>query len=65
MLDNDANYYKDAMEKTRRKQAESDPVAKKKAEEDIKRRMLQKYPNYYNDAMKNKHTVMNFRSSIT
>ena len=51
MLEKNPNYYKDAMKKSRKKQAEEDPVRKKESEEEMRRKILEKNPNYYKKAV--------------
>ena len=50
MLEKNANYYNEAKEKSRKKQAREDPAKKKMAEEETRKRMLEKNANYYNEA---------------
>ena len=40
------------MKKTRKKQADTDPTSKKRAEEEVKRRILEENSNYFTEAKK-------------
>ena len=52
VLEKNANYFTDAKKKSRKKQVETDPAGKKKAEEEVRKRILEKNTNYYTEAMK-------------